>query len=69
MLRACMLDFASSWDTHLHLIEFSYNNSYQAIREEVSIPSVLEWCNAKKKKKGGGLSQLRGKKVILPLQT
>ncbi|GJW29431.1 putative reverse transcriptase domain-containing protein [Tanacetum coccineum] len=28
MLRACVMDFGSSWDTHLPLIEFSYNNSY-----------------------------------------
>ena len=30
MLRACMLDFKGSWEDHLHLVEFSYNNSYQA---------------------------------------
>jgi len=30
MLRACVLDFGGSWDDHLHLVEFSYNNSYQA---------------------------------------
>ncbi|KAL0551976.1 hypothetical protein IC582_011069 [Cucumis melo] len=29
MLRACALEFPSSWDSHLHLMEFSYNNSYQ----------------------------------------
>ncbi|GJV24886.1 putative reverse transcriptase domain-containing protein [Tanacetum coccineum] len=28
MLRACVMDFGCSWDTHLPLIEFSYNNSY-----------------------------------------
>ncbi|GJV83724.1 putative reverse transcriptase domain-containing protein [Tanacetum coccineum] len=28
MLRACVMDFGGSWDTHLSLIEFSYNNSY-----------------------------------------
>ncbi|GJW97824.1 reverse transcriptase domain-containing protein [Tanacetum coccineum] len=28
MLQACVMDFGSSWDTHLPLIEFSYNNSY-----------------------------------------
>ncbi|KAI3825443.1 hypothetical protein L1987_06930 [Smallanthus sonchifolius] len=28
MLRACMIDFGGNWDTHLLLIEFSYNNSY-----------------------------------------
>jgi len=30
MLRACVLDFKGSWDAHLPLIEFAYNNSYQA---------------------------------------
>nr|GEV93347.1 putative reverse transcriptase domain-containing protein [Tanacetum cinerariifolium] len=28
MLRACVMDFGDSWDTHLSLVEFSYNNSY-----------------------------------------
>ncbi|GJY14236.1 putative reverse transcriptase domain-containing protein [Tanacetum coccineum] len=27
MLRACVLDFGKSWDRHLPLVEFSYNNS------------------------------------------
>ncbi|TYK24242.1 putative Retrotransposon protein [Cucumis melo var. makuwa] len=30
MLRACVLEFSGSWDSHLHLMEFVYNNSYQA---------------------------------------
>ncbi|KAL0546686.1 hypothetical protein IC582_016598 [Cucumis melo] len=29
MLRACALEFPGSWDSHLHLMEFAYNNSYQ----------------------------------------
>ncbi|GKE92989.1 putative reverse transcriptase domain-containing protein, partial [Tanacetum coccineum] len=28
MLHACVIDFGSSWDHHLPLVEFSYNNSY-----------------------------------------
>ncbi|GJS28372.1 putative reverse transcriptase domain-containing protein [Tanacetum coccineum] len=28
MLRACVMDFGKTWDKHLPLIEFSYNNSY-----------------------------------------
>nr|GEV24116.1 reverse transcriptase domain-containing protein [Tanacetum cinerariifolium] len=28
VLRACVMDFGGSWDTHLSLVEFSYNNSY-----------------------------------------
>nr|GFC38399.1 reverse transcriptase domain-containing protein [Tanacetum cinerariifolium] len=30
MLRACVLDFGESWDVHLPLVEFSYNNSYHS---------------------------------------
>ena len=29
MLRACVLDLKGSWDEHLPLVEFAYNNSYQ----------------------------------------
>ncbi|GKG26335.1 putative reverse transcriptase domain-containing protein, partial [Tanacetum coccineum] len=28
MLQACVMDFGGSWDTHLPLVEISYNNSY-----------------------------------------
>ncbi|GJZ43841.1 putative reverse transcriptase domain-containing protein [Tanacetum coccineum] len=30
MLRACVIDFGCSWDTHLPLAEFSFNNSYHS---------------------------------------
>ena len=30
MLRACVLDFKRSWNVYLPLIEFAYNNSFQA---------------------------------------
>ena len=30
MLRACVLDFNGIWEEHLPLLEFAYNNSYQA---------------------------------------
>ncbi|GJX98287.1 reverse transcriptase domain-containing protein [Tanacetum coccineum] len=30
MIRACVIDFGGSWDTHLPLAEFSYNNSYHS---------------------------------------
>ncbi|TYJ98787.1 putative Gag-pol protein [Cucumis melo var. makuwa] len=30
MLRACVLQLKGSWDTHLPLMEFAYNNSYQS---------------------------------------
>src|SRR5262249_13531582 len=30
MLRMCVLDFKGSWEEHLPLIEFAYNNSYHS---------------------------------------
>ena len=30
MLRSCVMDFRGSWDDHLPLIEFAYNNSYHS---------------------------------------
>ena len=30
MLQACVLDHKGSWEEHLPLVEFAYNNSYQA---------------------------------------
>nr|GEW02494.1 putative retroelement [Tanacetum cinerariifolium] len=30
MLRACVLNFEGSWDVHLRLVEFLYNNSYRS---------------------------------------
>ena len=30
MLRVCVLDFKGSWMKYLPLVEFAYNNSYQA---------------------------------------
>ena len=30
MLRACVLDHKGGWEKHLPLVEFAYNNSYQA---------------------------------------
>ena len=30
MLRACVLEFKGSWVKYLSLVEFAYNNSYQA---------------------------------------
>nr|GEZ06802.1 reverse transcriptase domain-containing protein [Tanacetum cinerariifolium] len=30
MLQECVIDFGNSWDQHLPLVKFSYNNSYHA---------------------------------------
>jgi hypothetical protein len=37
MLRACTLQHGSSWDKSLPYAEFSYNNSYQASLEDVTV--------------------------------
>ena len=31
MLRACVLDHKGSWEEHLPLVEFAYNNSYRRV--------------------------------------
>ena len=33
MLRACVLDHKGSWEEHFPLVEFAYNNSYQASKQ------------------------------------
>ena len=30
MLRGCVIDFKGAWDNYLPLMEFAYNNSFQA---------------------------------------
>ncbi|GJW48709.1 putative reverse transcriptase domain-containing protein [Tanacetum coccineum] len=43
MLRACVIDFGGSWDVHLPLTEFSYNNSYHSsIRSLIGTELVQE---------------------------
>ncbi|GJX12080.1 putative reverse transcriptase domain-containing protein [Tanacetum coccineum] len=41
MLRAYVLDFEGSWDVHLPLVEFSYNNSYHSSVRCVSFEALL----------------------------
>nr|GEX48636.1 putative reverse transcriptase domain-containing protein [Tanacetum cinerariifolium] len=40
MLRACILDFEGSWDVHISLVEFSYNNSYHFIMRCASFEAL-----------------------------
>nr|GEW99434.1 putative reverse transcriptase domain-containing protein [Tanacetum cinerariifolium] len=42
MLCACVIDFGSSWDRHLPLVEFSYNNSYHASIKAASYEACTE---------------------------
>jgi len=45
ILRACTLDFKQVWDEQLALIEFSYNNNYQAsIRMAPYEVLYSRWC-------------------------
>ena len=30
ILKACIIDFKGSWDTHLPLVEFAYNNNFHS---------------------------------------
>ncbi|GJR51942.1 putative reverse transcriptase domain-containing protein [Tanacetum coccineum] len=40
MLRACVINFGISWDRHLPLVEFSYNNSYHASIKEAPFEAL-----------------------------
>jgi len=31
LLQACVLEFGGNWEEHMALMEFTYNNSHQAI--------------------------------------
>ena len=42
MLRACVLDFGGSWDEHLPLIEFAYNNSYHSSIQMARMKPYME---------------------------
>ncbi|KAL4022969.1 hypothetical protein IC575_016715 [Cucumis melo] len=44
MLRACVLDFSGSWDSYLYLMEFTYNNSYQATISMVPFEALNGMC-------------------------
>ncbi|GJY29808.1 putative reverse transcriptase domain-containing protein [Tanacetum coccineum] len=65
MLRACVIDFGSSWDRHFPLVEFSYNNSYHASIKGAPYKALYEekyrspvcWSEA-------GDSQLTGLELI-----
>nr|GEW51985.1 putative reverse transcriptase domain-containing protein [Tanacetum cinerariifolium] len=40
MLRACVIDVGKSWDMHLPLVEFSYNNSYHTSIKAASFEAL-----------------------------
>ncbi|GKF15485.1 putative reverse transcriptase domain-containing protein, partial [Tanacetum coccineum] len=57
MLRACMLDFGKSWDRHLPLVEFSYNNSYHTSIKAAPFEAPVYWVEV-------GYAQLTGPAII-----
>ncbi|GJY57700.1 putative reverse transcriptase domain-containing protein [Tanacetum coccineum] len=53
MLRACVMDFGGIWDTHLSLVEFSYNSSYhksiKRLQKNYSIKERLKTAMSRQK--------------------
>ncbi|KAL0544662.1 hypothetical protein IC582_019780 [Cucumis melo] len=44
MLQAYMLEISGSWDSYLHLMEFTYNNSYQATIDMAPFEALYSRC-------------------------
>ncbi|KAI3682757.1 hypothetical protein L1987_82984 [Smallanthus sonchifolius] len=42
MLRACVIDFGNTWESHLPLVEFSYNNSYHTSIKAAPFEALYE---------------------------
>nr|GFA95093.1 reverse transcriptase domain-containing protein [Tanacetum cinerariifolium] len=42
MLRACVIDFEKSWDRHLALVKFSYNNNYHTSIKAAPIEALYD---------------------------
>ncbi|GJW02418.1 putative reverse transcriptase domain-containing protein [Tanacetum coccineum] len=51
MLQACAMDFGGSWDTHLLLVEFSYNNRIvqETTNEIIQIKERLKMARSRQK--------------------
>ena len=58
MLRACAINLKGTWDEHLHVVEFAYNNSYQtsiqmALYETLygrKCRSLIRWDDVRERK-------------------
>ncbi|GJY93985.1 putative reverse transcriptase domain-containing protein [Tanacetum coccineum] len=65
MLHACVIDFGNSWDRHLPLVEFSYNNSYHASIKAVPYEALYRRkCKSPVCWSEVGDSQLTGPELI-----
>ena len=46
ILRMCVMDKPSKWEDYLHLVEFAYNNGYQASLKMISFEELYgKKCN------------------------
>jgi hypothetical protein len=65
MLRACALDYGSSWDDNLPYAEFSYNNSYQASIEMAPVEALYgKKCTTPLLRSGVGEQSFFGPDII-----
>ncbi|GKC80589.1 putative reverse transcriptase domain-containing protein [Tanacetum coccineum] len=65
IVRACVLDFQKSWDRHMPLVEFSYNNSYHTIIKAAPFEALCgRKCRSPICWAEVGDSQLSGPKII-----
>nr|GEU64466.1 putative reverse transcriptase domain-containing protein [Tanacetum cinerariifolium] len=65
MLRACVIDFRKSWDRHLPLVEFSYNNSYHTSIKATPFEALYgRKCRLPVCREEVGDAQLTGPKII-----
>ena len=64
-LRACVPDFGGSWEEHLHLVKFAYNNSYH-LRIGMALYEALygRKCRSSVCWDMEGLRQLKGPELI-----
>nr|GEZ70982.1 putative reverse transcriptase domain-containing protein [Tanacetum cinerariifolium] len=65
ILQACVMDFCGSWDTHLPLVEFSYNNSYHTSIKCAPFEALYGWkCRSPMIWTEVGESQLIGPEIV-----
>nr|GEV04611.1 retrotransposon protein, putative, Ty3-gypsy subclass [Tanacetum cinerariifolium] len=65
ILRACVIDFVSSWDRHMPLVEILYNNSYHASIEAAPFEALYERkCRSPICWSEVGDNQLTGSEII-----
>nr|GEY82307.1 putative reverse transcriptase domain-containing protein [Tanacetum cinerariifolium] len=65
MLRVCVIDFGGTWDRHLPLVKFSYNNSYHASIKAASFEALYgRKCRSPVGWSEVGDSQLTGSELI-----